>query len=136
MRKIAVTCVALLMVASSIVAAERPVAPNGIAYYSDFMKWKVVATSYREDKGQIRIITGNDIAVQKGHAILPSHVFWKRTGRIAHDVQAACRLKATVPILFNAGINCFIGPAHNLAKGGKSGPQSTRIGGMNMEFYL
>jgi hypothetical protein len=68
MREIAFTCVALLIVASSIVAAERPVAPNGIAYYSEFMKWKVVAPSYREDKGQIRIITGNEIAVAALHA--------------------------------------------------------------------
>ncbi|GFE62743.1 cytochrome P460 family protein [Geobacter sp. AOG2] len=68
MRGIACTCAALLMVASSVVAAQRPVAPNGIACYSDFMEWKVVAPSYREDKGQIRIITGNKIAVAALHA--------------------------------------------------------------------
>ena len=44
-------------------AANTPVAPNGIALYPEYMTWKVVAPSYREDHGEIRIITGNEIAV-------------------------------------------------------------------------
>ena len=44
-------------------AAAPPVAANGIALFTDYMSWKVVAPSYREDKGHIRIITGNEIAV-------------------------------------------------------------------------
>ena len=44
-------------------AADTPVSPNGIALYPDYMTWKVIAPSWREDKGHIRIITGNDIAV-------------------------------------------------------------------------
>ena len=63
MRRIILVGVALLLSVGSIGAAERPVAPNGIAIYPDYMSWKVVAPSYREDKGQIRIITGNEIAV-------------------------------------------------------------------------
>jgi hypothetical protein len=63
MRRIVWVGVALLLSAGSIGAVERPVAPNGIAIYPDYMSWKVVAPSYREDKGQIRIITGNEIAV-------------------------------------------------------------------------
>ena len=63
MRKIVLICVALLLVAGSIVAADLPAAPNGISMYSDYMSWKVVAPSYREDKGHIRIITGNEIAI-------------------------------------------------------------------------
>lgn len=63
MRKIVLVCVALLLVAGSIGAADRPVAPNGIAIYPGYMSWMVVAPSYREDKGHIRIITGNEIAV-------------------------------------------------------------------------
>ena len=62
MRKIVLACAALLLVAGSIVAADRPVAPNGISLYPDYMSWKVISPSYREDKGQIRIITGNEIA--------------------------------------------------------------------------
>lgn len=63
MQGIVLVFVTLLLFAGSAVGAERPVAPNGIAYYPDYMSWKVVAPSYREDKGHIRVITGNEIAV-------------------------------------------------------------------------
>ncbi len=63
MRQIISACVALLLVSSSLLAADRPVAPNGIGFYPDYLSWKVIAPSYREDKGHIRIITGNDTAV-------------------------------------------------------------------------
>lgn len=59
----------MLLIAISIIspelipAANVPVAPNGIAYYPDYMTWKFIAPSYREDKGHIRIITGNEIAI-------------------------------------------------------------------------
>jgi hypothetical protein len=53
----------LLFFAVTAGAAEVPVAANGIAIYSDYLSWKVVAPSYREDKGQIRMITGNETAV-------------------------------------------------------------------------
>lgn len=48
--------------------APAPVALNGIALYPDYMKWRVVAPSYRADKDHIRIITGNEIAVAALHA--------------------------------------------------------------------
>ena len=63
MQKIVLACVALLFAAGTIVAADLPVAHNGIAIYPDYLSWKVVAPSYREDKGHIRIITGNETAV-------------------------------------------------------------------------
>ena len=63
MWKIILLGAALMLAAGSIVAAEQPVAPNGIAIYPDYMSWKVVSPSYREDKGHIRIITGNEIAI-------------------------------------------------------------------------
>ncbi|MDD2542251.1 MAG: hypothetical protein PHH28_14595 [Desulfuromonadaceae bacterium] len=56
MRKIILAGAALVLIASSVVAAERPMAPNGIACFPDYLSWKVIAPSYREDKGQIRII--------------------------------------------------------------------------------
>ena len=68
MWRIVLVCAALLLVAGTIVAADRPVAPNGIAIYPDYMSWKVVSPSYREDKGQIRIITGNETALAALHA--------------------------------------------------------------------
>lgn len=63
MLKSVLACVSLIVLASPVSAGNRPVSPNGIALYPDYMKWKVVAPSYREDKGHIRVITGNDIAV-------------------------------------------------------------------------
>ena len=63
MWKLVLAGVAFLLAAGSLDAADQPVAPNGIALYPDYMAWKVVAPSYREDRGQIRIITGNDIAI-------------------------------------------------------------------------
>jgi Cytochrome P460 len=48
--------------------ADTPMAPNGIAMYPEYMAWKVVAPSYREDKDHIRIITANEIAIAALHA--------------------------------------------------------------------
>lgn len=54
----------IIMIAPTVTPAENvPVAPNDILLYPEYMSWKVIAPSYREDKGHIRIITGNDIAV-------------------------------------------------------------------------
>lgn len=63
MYKSVLTSVVFLLMAVSVTAADLPVAPNGIALYPDYLDWKAVAPSYREDKGHIRIITGNEIAV-------------------------------------------------------------------------
>lgn len=85
MRRMILVCAALLLLAVTTGAADVPVAPNGIAMYSDYMSWKVVAPSYREDKGHIRIITGNETAVaalRAGRKPLPdgsvlAKVAWK-----------------------------------------------------------
>jgi hypothetical protein len=64
MRKFVLVCIVFsLFSAGSIFASDLPVAPNGIAIYPDYMSWKIISPSYREDKGHIRIITGNEIAV-------------------------------------------------------------------------
>lgn len=63
MWKMALLVFALMLTAATAGAADRPLAPNGIGLYPDYMTWKVVAPSFREDRGQIRIITGNDIAI-------------------------------------------------------------------------
>ncbi len=68
MRKFVLAGIAIVMFAGSIGATDLPVAPNGIALYPDYISWKVIAPSYREDKGHIRIITGNEIAVAALHA--------------------------------------------------------------------
>jgi hypothetical protein len=85
MRRVVLACVAVLLAAGSIVAAERQVAPYGIAIFPDYMTWKVIAPSFREDKGHIRIITGNEIAfaaLRDGKKPLPdgsvlAKVAWK-----------------------------------------------------------
>lgn len=85
MLRIVLVCAALVLSAGSVAAAERPVAPNGIAIYPDYLSWKVVAPSYREDKGHIRVITGNETAVaalRAGRKPLPdgsvlAKVAWK-----------------------------------------------------------
>ena len=101
MRIFVMACTALLLIAGSIVAEDRPVAPNGIALYPDYMSWKVIAPSYREDKGHIRIITGNEIAVaalRAGKMPLPdgsvlAKVAWKAEKHPSFKV-------ATVPDAF------------------------------------
>lgn len=85
MRRIIPACTAIILAAGSIFAAERPVAPNGIAIFPDYMSWKVIAPSYRDDKGHIRIITGNEVAfsaLRGGRKPLPdgsvlAKVAWK-----------------------------------------------------------
>ncbi|MCM2263908.1 MAG: cytochrome P460 family protein [Desulfuromonadales bacterium] len=64
MRKLVLVGISLLLIAGSLGAAEPPVSPNGIALFPEYMNWRVIAPSYREDKGHIRIITGNETAVQ------------------------------------------------------------------------
>jgi len=85
MRKTVFSIMSVLLMAGVVAAAELPVSPNGIGLYSDYLEWKVIAPSYREDKGHIRIITGNDTAVaalRSGRKPLPdgsvlAKVAWK-----------------------------------------------------------
>ena len=63
MKKLLLVFAISLLTPILISAAKMPIASNGIAYYPNYMKWKVIAPSYREDKAHIRIITGNEIAV-------------------------------------------------------------------------
>jgi hypothetical protein len=59
--------VAGLLISSTIAAvafaAGAPVAPNGIALLEGYRDWQVVSPSYRPDKGHIRLILGNPVAV-------------------------------------------------------------------------
>ena len=53
-----------LMLAAMAAAAGAPVAPNGIALPQGYREWQVIAPSSRPDKEQIRVILGNETAVQ------------------------------------------------------------------------
>lgn len=63
MKRVILLAVFIMIYPTLVPAAGVPIAPNGIAIYPDYLSWKVIAPSYREDKGHIRIITGNEIAV-------------------------------------------------------------------------
>ena len=58
------TLITLVLLAGIATAAETPTAPNGIAFIKGYETWKVIAPSYRPDKDHIRVILGNDTAVQ------------------------------------------------------------------------
>lgn len=53
----------IMLLPALALAADRPVAPNGIPLVEGYRGWQVIAPSYREDKGHIRVIFGNDTAV-------------------------------------------------------------------------
>lgn len=40
--------------------------PNGVPYFPDYSKWKLLSTTDRGDNGTLRLITGNDVAI---HAV-------------------------------------------------------------------
>jgi len=51
--------------------AVLPVALNGIEFIPDYKNWQVVTTSDRFDNGTMRVVFGNDIAIQ---AIKANHI--------------------------------------------------------------
>lgn len=53
----------LMLLPALVLGGESPVAPNGIPLVEGYRGWQVIAPSYREDKGHIRVIVGNDTAV-------------------------------------------------------------------------
>ena len=56
---------ALVLASSCVVAGgELPVAANGIALFPGYEQWRVIAPSARPDKEQVRLILGNEAAVQ------------------------------------------------------------------------
>lgn len=44
-------------------AGDVPIAPNGIPYMAEYRGWQVIAPSARPDKDHIRLIFGNEVAV-------------------------------------------------------------------------
>ena len=58
------TLIPLLLLTGIAIAAEPPTTPNGISLFTGYGTWKVIAPSYRPDKDHLRVILGNDTAVQ------------------------------------------------------------------------
>jgi len=63
MKRIVILMSAILVTGLA-TAAEPPKAPNGIQLIRGYENWKVIAPSFRPDKDHIRVILGNDTAVQ------------------------------------------------------------------------
>ena len=70
MRNFATAVVALLASAGLFLssfpasAAEVASAPNGVTIPKGYRNWQVVAPSQRDDKDEIRVILGNDVAMK------------------------------------------------------------------------
>jgi hypothetical protein len=53
-----------LAVTATAFAAGPQIAPNGIAPIEGYRNWLVISPSYRPDKGQIRVVLGNETAIR------------------------------------------------------------------------
>lgn len=63
--RLAVSALLFTLIATPLLAADKPAsAPNGITLPQGYKDWRVIAPSYRTDKKHIRVILGNDIAIQ------------------------------------------------------------------------
>lgn len=51
------------VLACSLAHAEVPPAPNGIEFPAGYSDWRVISVSHRTDHKSMRVILGNDIAV-------------------------------------------------------------------------
>jgi hypothetical protein len=64
---IVITVIVISSVLTGVVFSQKPTiapAPNGIALPTGYKDWRVIATSHRTDNNTLRIILGNDIAIQ------------------------------------------------------------------------
>ncbi|MFK5984410.1 MAG: cytochrome P460 family protein [Pseudomonadota bacterium] len=56
------------LLASQLIAADVKPAPNGLEIPANYKDWKVISQSHRVDNNTLRIIIGNDIAVNAARA--------------------------------------------------------------------
>jgi hypothetical protein len=63
MKAVTLTTASLLLAGATVMADAIPPTPNGIALPQDYRDWKVIASSHRVDNNTLRVILGNDIAV-------------------------------------------------------------------------
>ena len=68
--KTLLTIITCLLGLSTIVLAgtKVPPAPNGIELPAGYKDWRVIATSHREDNKTLRVILGNDTAIEAARA--------------------------------------------------------------------
>jgi hypothetical protein len=63
MKTLSLSIALLLLAGAAVMADAVPPAPNGIELPQDYRDWKVIASSHRVDNNTLRVILGNDIAV-------------------------------------------------------------------------
>ena len=59
--------VGTLLAATAVAGEDVPPAPNGIPFPAGYQDWSVIAVSHREDNKTLRVILGNDIAIEAAH---------------------------------------------------------------------
>src|SRR5512139_1299057 len=65
MKKLLLPCLVMALSISTVAtAAGPPAAPNGITLVEGYRNWQVIAPSYRPDKGHIRAVLGNEVAIK------------------------------------------------------------------------
>ena len=65
MKIFAITTLVLLCATAAFAGdTKMPVAPNGITMFAGYESWQTIAPSYRPDKGHLRLILGNDLAMK------------------------------------------------------------------------
>ena len=100
MRHLASTVVALLAAAvvlfsafPTAIGADIAVAPTGVTIPKGYRNWQVVAPSQRDDKDEIRVILGNNIAMKALRAkqlpfpdgAILAKLAWKRVKSVEFD---------------------------------------------------
>jgi hypothetical protein len=58
------TATIILASTSAVLADTVPPAPNGIDLPQDYRDWRVIASSHRLDNNTLRVILGNEIAIE------------------------------------------------------------------------
>ena len=61
-------CLMLLAGMCPVSADTVSPAPNGLVLPQDYRDWRVIASSHRLDNNTLRVILGNDIAVEAAHS--------------------------------------------------------------------
>jgi hypothetical protein len=84
----------LTLVPALVIANPSPQAPNGISIPAGYRGWQLVAPSQRPDKGQIRVILGNDIALRA----LRDHIRPFPDGAILAKVAWTTRTNRAFPV--------------------------------------
>ena len=63
-----VALVAGLTGSGPVQSSEPPPAPNGIEFPQGYQDWRVIGVSHRTDNNTLRIILGNDTAIEAARA--------------------------------------------------------------------